>query len=62
MKGVAKYALPKVMSKSFEVRIQEREPFAFDGDTIKGHSKLAQMIKEETDSRNIPWELVEEHR
>ena len=61
LKGVAKYALPKLMSKSFLVRITGREPFGFDGDTIKGHSKLAQMIKEETDRRNISWEIVEEH-
>jgi hypothetical protein len=23
--------------------------------------KLAKLIKEETDTRNIPWEIVEEH-
>jgi hypothetical protein len=61
LKGVAKYMLPKMMSKSFIVNIKDREPFAFDGNTIKGHSKLAQMIKEETDRRNIPWQTVEEH-
>jgi len=61
LKGVAKYALPKLMSKSFIVTLREGEPFAFDGDTIKGPSRLARMIKEETDSRNIPWEIKEEH-
>jgi hypothetical protein len=61
LKGVAKYALPKMKSKSFIVKIKEGEPFAFDGNTIKGHGKLAQMIKEETDRRTVPWEIVEEH-
>jgi hypothetical protein len=61
LKGVAKYALPKMRSKSFVVKMQQGEPFAFDGDTIKGHSRLAAMIKEETDRRNIPWEVVEKH-
>jgi hypothetical protein len=61
LKGVAKYALPEMTSKSFFVKIKEGEPFAFDGNTIKGHSKLAKMIKEETERRNIPWEIVEEH-
>jgi hypothetical protein len=61
LKGVAKYALPKFMSKSFMVTIKEGDPFAFDVNTIKGHIKLAQMIKEETDRRNVPWEIVEDH-
>jgi hypothetical protein len=61
LKGVAKYALPKMMSKSYIVKLKQGEPFAFDGNTIKGHSKLAQLIKEETERRNIPWEIVEEH-
>jgi hypothetical protein len=59
LKGVAKYALPKMLSKSFIVTIKERESFEFDGNTIKKHLTLAQMIKEETDRRNIPWEIVE---
>jgi hypothetical protein len=60
LKGVAKYALPKVMSKSFVVMVKEGETVAFDGNTIKGHARLAQLIKEETDRRNVPWEVVEE--
>jgi hypothetical protein len=61
LKGVAKYALPKMMSKIFLITIKERDSFGFDGNSIKGHSKLAQMIKDETDRRSIPWEIVEEH-
>jgi hypothetical protein len=60
LKGVAKYALPKSLSKSFVVKVKQGDPVAFDGNTIKGHSKLAQMIKEETERRSIPWEIVEE--
>jgi len=61
LKGPAKYALPKTMSKSFIVIVKQGEPVAFDGNTIKGHSKLAKMIQEETGRRNIPWEIVEKH-
>jgi hypothetical protein len=61
LKGVAKYALPKMMSKSFLIVMKDRASFGFDGNTTKGHTKLAQMIKEETDRRNIPWEIVEVH-
>jgi hypothetical protein len=61
LKGVAKYVLPKMMSKSFVVMVRQGAPVAFDGNTIKGHSKLAELIKEETDRRNIPWGIVEEH-
>lgn len=60
LKGAAKYALPKMMNKIFLVKMKEGESFGFDGNTIKGHTKLAQMIKDETDSRNIAWEIVEE--
>lgn len=61
LKGVAKYALPKLMSKIFMVKIKGHEPFGFDANTIQGHAQLAQMIKEETDGRKIAWEIVEEH-
>jgi hypothetical protein len=61
LKGVAKYALPKMTSKSFIVKTKQGEPFAFDGTTIKEHATLAQMIKHETERRNIPWEFVDEH-
>jgi hypothetical protein len=59
LKGVAKYALPKTMSRSFVLIAKQGDPVAFDGNTIKGHSKLAKMIQEETSRRNIPWEIVE---
>ncbi len=58
-RGVVKYALPKVMSQTFLLKIKDREPFAFDANTIRGHVLLAHMIKKETDQRDIPWEIVE---
>jgi hypothetical protein len=61
LKGVAKYALPKVMSKNYRLEMNGHEPFHFDGNAIKGHVILAEMIKEDTDRRDIPWEIVEEH-
>jgi hypothetical protein len=59
LKGAAKYALPQTMSKSFIVTVKLGGPVAFDGNTIKGLSKLAKMMQEETGRRNIPWEVVE---
>ena len=41
--------------------IKDHEPFRFDGTSIREHVILAGMIKKETDLRNIPWEIVEEH-
>jgi hypothetical protein len=61
LKGVAKYALPKMMSKSYLVALNGSQAFGFDGNTIKGHTKLAQLIKAETDRLNVPWEVVEQH-
>ncbi len=61
VKGVARHALPKMMSKRFVVRMKQGEPFAFDADTIRGPSQLAKMIREETEPRNIPWEIVEKY-
>ena len=49
------------MSRSFVVTVRAGEPFAFDGNTVKGHGKLAEMIKEQTGPRNVPWEVKEEH-
>lgn len=61
LKGVAKYALAKVLSKFFALATKEGEPFRFDGNTIKGHVILADIIKKETDRRGVPWEVVEEY-
>jgi|HubBroStandDraft_5_1064220.scaffolds.fasta_scaffold396801_1 hypothetical protein len=62
LKGVAKYALPKVMSQSFRVEMRNQESFGFDATSIKRHLDLAKMIKEQADRRNLPWTIVEEHR
>jgi hypothetical protein len=59
LKGVAKYVLPKSISKSFIVMVKQGDGFGFDGN-IKGHLELARMIKEETERRRIPWETVDE--
>jgi hypothetical protein len=61
LKGVAKYALPRVLSKSFMLTTKYGEPFGFDGNKIKGQVMLADVIKKETDRRSIPWEIVEEY-
>ena len=61
LKGVASLALPKMKSKSFEITRKDEEKFNFDGTSINGHLKLADGIKAETDTRGIPWEIVEEH-
>ncbi len=60
-RGVAKYALPEVMSEIFLLRIKDRDPFLFNVHTIRGHVMLAHMIKKETDKLNIPWEIEEKH-
>lgn len=61
LKGVAKYALPKVVSKSYVLALRAGEPFGFDGNTVKGHNQLAQLIREETGPRDVPWQIREEH-
>lgn len=58
-RGVGKHVLPRVMSQSYVIKIKDQEPFSFDVNTIRGHVMLAQMIKKETDRRNIVWELTE---
>ncbi len=61
VKGVARHAMPKTMSKSFIVKMKQGDPFTFNGDTIRVHSRLAKMIREETEPRSIPWEIVERY-
>ncbi len=60
-RGAVKYVLPKVMSQNFTLEIKDRESFRFDGNAIRGHVLLAQMIKKQTGKLSIPWEIVEEH-
>jgi len=57
--GLARYASPKVMSQNFLIKMRDSEAFGFDVNIIRGHLLLAQMVKKETDKRNIPWEIVE---
>ncbi|MCE9554276.1 MAG: hypothetical protein K8T91_12995 [Planctomycetes bacterium] len=62
LKGIAKYALPKLMSRSFVIIRRHGDTFGFSGTTIKRHVELADLIKEETNKRSIPWEVEEVHR
>jgi hypothetical protein len=61
IKGAAKYLIPKIKSQSYIVKRRDQFEFGFNGNTIKGHLALAEMIKLETNARNVPWNVVEEH-
>jgi hypothetical protein len=61
LKGVAKYALPKMLSKHFSVTMKGGQQFNFDGNWINDHCEFAAMMKKETDKRNVRWEIVEDH-
>ncbi len=61
LKGAARVLMPTVTSKGFLVRRKDNQEFRFDGNTIRDHLELAEMIKKETDPQNILWIIVEEH-
>jgi hypothetical protein len=61
LKGPAKLLLPKMKSKSYLVRRDDHEEFAFDGNTLRRHEQFAEMIKAQLDGRGVLWEVVEEH-
>jgi hypothetical protein len=61
LKGAGKLLMPTLVSKSYLVVAKDIGIFQFDGDKIKGQGKLAKMIKEETDKRNVPWVVEDIH-
>ena len=61
LKGPAQLLLPKVLSKSYVVTRKDEKEFQFDGNSIRGHDKLAEMIGAETVDRGVAWTIVE-HR
>jgi hypothetical protein len=61
LKGPVTLLLPKMKSKSYSVRRDDQEEFAFDGNTLRGHEAFAELLKARVDGRNIPWEIVEVH-
>lgn len=61
LKGPAKLILPKAKSRSFLVRRNDDEEFAFDGNTLRKHDEFAYIIKAHLEGREIPWEVVEKH-
>jgi hypothetical protein len=48
------------MSKIDSLQLMGHEPFRFDGNAIRGHVILAEMIKKGMARRHIPWEIVQE--
>jgi hypothetical protein len=61
IKSAARHLLPKAKSKHFVVKMRQGNPLRFDADSIRGPSQLAKMIREATEPRNIPWEIVERY-
>ncbi len=51
--------LPRFMSKTFLIHRRDGKEFVLDGNTARGHEKLATMIQEETEPRGVPWQIVE---
>ena len=60
LKGGLKYVMPIGKSHSYVVCRRDGKQFAFDGNRVKGLSRLARMIRQEADARGITWNIVEE--
>jgi hypothetical protein len=57
--GLAKHAMPVMMSRGFVVRRIGGEEFGFDGNTLQGHERLGEILRDEARKRDICWEVVE---
>jgi hypothetical protein len=51
--------MPVMMSPGFVVRRIGGEEFGFDGDTLQGHERLGEILRDEARKRDICWEVVE---
>jgi hypothetical protein len=60
-KGIVKYAMPRVTSRSFLVCRRDGEEFAFSRNTLGKSDKLGETLREEARQRNIPWEVDERY-
>jgi hypothetical protein len=58
--GIAKHAMPMNTSRSFLVRRIGGEEFGFDGNTLQGHERLGEILRDEARKRDIRWEVVEQ--
>lgn len=59
-KALPKNITPAMMSKVFNIHVKEGEGFTFGANKIRSHIWLAQMVKRESDRRDVPWTIVEE--
>jgi hypothetical protein len=48
------------MSKIDSLNLMVHERFRFDGNAIREHVILAEMINKGMERRHIPWEIVQE--
>jgi hypothetical protein len=59
-RGVAKHAMPMTTSRVLLVRRIGGEEFGFDGNTLQGHERLGEILRDEARKRDIRWEVVEQ--
>jgi hypothetical protein len=60
LKGAAKNLVPVGKSNSYKVSKKDGTDLFFDRSVVRGPRRLAEMIRQETDKRKIPWNTVNE--
>ena len=59
VKGVAKYALPKVEGRTYQVRRSDGVSRHLDKDNVRNLPELAAALRGVCDERAIPWQVTE---
>jgi hypothetical protein len=60
LKHGLKYVAPVGKSRSYVVRRRDGKEFVFDGNRVKGLGRLAKLLRQEAETRAIPWMIKEE--
>jgi hypothetical protein len=61
LKGAAKLLLPKMKSRSFLVTTKAGKDYSFDGNSVKGINRFAELLRKQADRFTLPWDIVEQH-
>jgi hypothetical protein len=59
LKGGLKYALPAGSSRGYLVRRQDGKEFVFDRNRLKGLGRFSKLLRQEAETRDIPWTTTE---
>ena len=61
VKGPARMLLPEIANTSFVIVTKTGREHPSDGNSIKFIKRFGKAVREQTDPRSVPWDVVESH-